>query len=188
MGVDPTETIEVQNVVGGADLGRELELTSLAMNLERADHDPENFSGLLYRMQNPTATVMLFRSGKVTVAGAASTAELEAAFEEFVTALRELGIPVGDTSAIEVQNIVANADLGERLNLNTIAIELGLQRVEYEPEQFPGLVYRPDALEVIVLLFGSGKIVVTGATERTTIETAVEAVAAQLGDLSLLAG
>ncbi len=76
--------------------------------------------------------------------------------------LKEIGISVIDEPEVKVQNIVASADLGVDLNLNAIAIGLGLENIEYEPEQFPGLVYRLDNPRVVVLIFGSGKMVVTG--------------------------
>jgi transcription initiation factor TFIID TATA-box-binding protein len=81
---------------------------------------------------------------------------------------------------------VSSADLGESLNLNAIAIGLGLESVEYEPEQFPGLVYRLDDPDVVALLFGSGKMVITGAKTRDEAETALEQVVSQLSDLDLL--
>jgi transcription initiation factor TFIID TATA-box-binding protein len=183
---DPTDTITIQNVVGVADLERELDLPTVAMDLENADYEREQFAGLLYRPHDATATVMTFRSGAVTITGAASTGDMRAAFTEYVAALHDLGIPVGDTPTPEVTNIVATADLGERVNLNAVAVGLGLEHTEYEPEQFPGLVYRLDTPAVVLLLFGSGKLVVTGATDRESIETAVEMVAARLTDLNLL--
>ena len=186
MVAEPAETIEIQNVVGAADLEREFDLAALAMDLAEAEYDPERFHGLLYRTQDPKVTVMVFGSGKVTITGATSTGDMRTAFGECVTALRELGIPVGETPETEVQNIVADGDLGERLNLSAVAIGLGLKQVEYEPEQFPGLVYRLDAPAVVVLLFGTGKFVITGASERTAIEIGIETVVTQLTDLSLL--
>jgi transcription initiation factor TFIID TATA-box-binding protein len=185
---DPTDTIAIQNVVGVADLEHELDLPTVAMDLDGANYDPDRFGGLLYRTQNPTATVMTFRSGAVTITGATSAGDMRTAFSEYVAALHDLGIPVSDTSAVEVTNIVATADLGERVNLNAVAVGLGLEHTEYEPEQFPGLVYRLDTPAVVLLLFGSGKLVVTGATDRESIETAVEMVAARLTDLNLLGG
>lgn len=185
---DPTDTIEVQNVVGVADLGLELDLRTLAIDLENTEYDPERFPGLLYRTQDPTATVMTFTSGAVTVTGAASAADMRAAFTEYVAVLRDLGIPVGDTPTVEVTNMVADADLGERLNLSAVAVGLGLEQTEYEPEQFPGLVYRLDTPAVVILLFNSGKLIVAGATDRESIETAVETVTTRLTDLNLLDG
>jgi transcription initiation factor TFIID TATA-box-binding protein len=73
-----------------------------------------------------------------------------------------------------VQNIVAVYDLNMQLNLTNIAMSLGLENVEYEPEQFPGLVYRIEEPKVVLLLFGSGKVVCTGAKEKGEIAQAVK--------------
>jgi transcription initiation factor TFIID TATA-box-binding protein len=183
----PTETIAVENVVGTADLGHEFDLATLAMDLPKSEYTPESFHGVIYKTEDPTVTVMVFRSGKVTISGAATSTEVGTAFERLVADLRDLEIAVGNPSETTIRNIVATADFGARMNLNAVAIGLGLERIEYEPEQFPGLVYRLDAPEAVLLLFGTGKAVITGATERTTIETAVETVTDQLGDLGFLA-
>ncbi|HEX9907805.1 MAG TPA: TATA-box-binding protein, partial [Thermoplasmata archaeon] len=87
---------------------------------------------------------------------------------------------------IEVQNIVASSDLGAKINLNAIAISLGLEKVEYEPEQFPGLVYRIDSPKVVVLLFGSGKLVCTGARKPEDVEAAVDKITEELKAAGLL--
>lgn len=182
----PTESIELQNVVGSAALGRELDLLELATDLNGTEYDPDEFAGLLYRTDASPATVMAFSSGKVTVTGATGTGEMRRAFGEFVAGLEEIGLSLSEPPEVSVQNMVATADLGEEVNLTAAALGLDLERVEYEPEVFPGLVYRLESPDVVVLLFGSGKIVVTGATDRASIERAVETVASQLTDLGLL--
>ena len=85
-----------------------------------------------------------------------------------------------------MQNIVASSDLGQEIDLNAIAITLGLDRVEYEPEQFPGLVYRIEEPKVVLLLFGSGKMVCTGAKKPQDVETAVLKITEELKAASIL--
>ena len=91
---------------------------------------------------------------------------------------------VADRPEIIVQNIVSSADLDASLNLNAIAI--GFEHVEYEPEQFPGLVYQLDDPEVVVLLFGGGMLVITGGKQPADAEHALSVVEARLTDLVLL--
>ncbi|MGZ7194306.1 MAG: TATA-box-binding protein, partial [Halobacteriota archaeon] len=100
--------------------------------------------------------------------------------------LRNIGIDVKGTPEIKVQNIVASADLHSVLNLNAIAIGLGLENIEYEPEQFPGLVYRLSEPKVVVLLFGSGKLVVTGGRVPEDAANAVDRIVKELKSLSLM--
>ena len=183
---DPRETIELQNVVASTGIEQELDLQSVAMDLRGADYDPENFPGVVYRTEEPRATTLLFRSGKMVSTGARSVEGVHTVLDGVFEDLRKLAIEIADEPEITVQNVVASADLGQRLNLNAIAIGLGLENIEYEPEQFPGLVYRLDEPSVVVLLFGSGKAVVTGGTTREVVERAVEVVESQLVDLGLL--
>ena len=102
------------------------------------------------------------------------------------TALSNLGLTVDEDPEITVQNIVVSGDLGETLNLNAIAIGLELEAIEYEPEQFPGLIYRLDEPAVVALLFGSGKTVLTGCKRFDDAEEATEVLVERLSDLSLL--
>ena len=100
--------------------------------------------------------------------------------------LKKLGVDVYKDLKIVIQNIVAISDLGTELNLNEVAMGLGLENVEYEPEQFPGLVYRIKEPKVAMLLFGSGKIVCTGARQTEDVSLAVEKLSAELSSLDLI--
>ena len=181
-----TDSIEIQNVVGSTGIDQELDLEALSMDLSGANYDEENFPGLVLRMNDPKATALIFRSGKIVCTGANSIATLEEAVGIVFERLGDLGIPVPDTPDLTIQNIVSGADLGSQLNLNAIAIGLGMEAVEYEPEQFPGLVYRMEDPNVVVLMFGSGKLVITGGKTPEDAERGVEAVAGKLSDLGLL--
>ena len=183
---DPKATISIENVVASTAIGQELDLQSVAMDLDGADYDPEQFPGLVYRTQSPKSAALIFRSGKVVCTGANSAEAVHDSLDIVFRKLRALQIPVDDDPEITVQNIVSSADLGESLNLNAIAIGLGLENIEYEPEQFPGLVYRLDEPEVVALLFGSGKLVITGGKQREDAEKAVDVIADRLTELGLL--
>ncbi len=184
---DPKHTINIENVVASTGIGQELDLQSVAMDLEGADYDPEQFPGLVYRTQNPKSAALIFRSGKIVCTGAKSTNDVHDSLEIVFKKLRDLRIPVEDSPDITVQNIVTSADLEEDLNLNAIAIGLGLENIEYEPEQFPGLVYRLESPDVVALLFGSGKLVITGGKEPSDAHEAVDVITGRLDELGLLA-
>jgi transcription initiation factor TFIID TATA-box-binding protein len=178
--------IRIENVVASTSLGKELDLKSISKALEGAEYEPEQFPGLVYRMKSPKAATLLFRSGKVVCTGAKSLEEVRTAIDQLVKQIEAAGVPVTKKPEIIVQNIVASADLGSVINLNAIAISLSLEKVEYEPEQFPGLVYRLDKPKVVVLLFGSGKMVCTGARKTEDVELAVERITKELRDAGLL--
>lgn len=183
--LDPKETIEIENVVASTSIGQELDLEEVTLDIG-ADYDPEKFPGLVYRTEEPKTAALIFRSGKIVCTGAKSTKDVDKGLRIVFDKLKDVGIDVKENPEIEVQNIVASADLGGDLNLNAIAVGLGLEKVEYEPEQFPGLVYRLDDPPVVVLLFGSGKLVVTGGKKPDDAEKAVDVIIKELEDLDLI--
>lgn len=183
---DPQKTVSVENVVASTGIDQELDLGALAADLPGADYNPEQFPGLVYRTSSPQAASLIFRSGKIVCTGANSVDAVHTALENTFEQLRALEIQVPDDPDITVQNIVSSADLGTPMNLNAIALGLGLENIEYEPEQFPGLVYRLNSLPVVVLLFGSGKLVITGAQEYDDTAQAIEILTTQLTELELI--
>jgi transcription initiation factor TFIID TATA-box-binding protein len=178
--------IKIENVVASTSLGKELDLQSIALALGGAEYEPEQFPGLIYRLKEPKTAILLFRSGKVVCTGAKSLESVEIAIGLVAKQIEAAGIPVKKNPEIVVQNIVATSDLGAQIDLNAVAISLGMGRVEYEPEQFPGLVYRIEEPKVVALLFGSGKLVCTGARKPSDVERAVEKITAELKDAGLL--
>lgn len=161
-------------------MGTELDLPTIAASLDESEYNPEQFPGLIYRLKEPKTATLLFHSGKVVCTGAKSLDQVKLAVEKVTKQIEKAGIKINTKPKIEVQNIVASSDLGQSINLNAIAISLGLERVEYEPEQFPGLVYRLDEPKVVLLLFGSGKLVCTGARKPQDVEAAVDKITVEL--------
>ncbi len=178
--------IKIENVVASTSLGTELDLQAIVLALDGAEYDPEQFPGLIYRLKEPKTATLLFRSGKAVCTGGKSLEQVEIAIKKVVEKIEAAGIRIKTKPTIEVQNIVASSDLGAKINLNSIAISVGLEKVEYEPEQFPGLVYRLDSPKVVVLLFGSGKLVCTGARRPEDVQIAVDKISQELRAAGLL--
>ena len=178
--------MNIENVVASTSLGQELDLNCIEDSLEGAEYNPQQFPGLVYRLKEPKTATLLFRSGKVVCTGAKSLPDVIVAIGKVKEDLKKANINITIEPKVEVQNIVASSDLEQEINLNTVAITLGLEKVEYEPEQFPGLVYRLDDPKVVVLLFGSGKMVCTGAKVPEDVERAVDKIAAELRAASLM--
>jgi len=156
------------------------------MDLPGVDYDPERFPGLVYRTEDPKTAALIFRSGKIVCTGADSVPTVHDALDTVFDVLTDLGVAVPEGPEVTIQNIVSSADIGSRLNLNALAIGLGLENVEYEPEQFPGLVYRLEEPAVVCLLFGSGKLVITGGKAVEQAGDALEHVAEKIESLGLL--
>jgi transcription initiation factor TFIID TATA-box-binding protein len=178
--------IKIENVVASTQIGENIDLNKIAREVKDAEYKPKQFPGLVLRTKEPKAAALVFRSGKVVCTGSKSVEDARRAVKQVVRIIGSLGIPVIEEPDVKVQNIVASADLGVDLNLNAIAIGLGLENIEYEPEQFPGLVYRLDKPRVVVLIFGSGKMVVTGGKDPEDARKAVERIAEELEALGLM--
>ena len=178
--------IKIENVVASTSIGDELDLWSVALALDGAEYEPEQFPGLIYRIKDPKTATLLFRSGKVVCTGGRSLSHVQQAITKVSKQIEKAGVKIKVRPEIVVQNIVASSDLNQEINLNAIAISLGLERVEYEPEQFPGLVYRLDDPKVVVLLFGSGKLVCTGAKVEEDAAEAVDKITVELKAAGLL--
>ncbi|WP_440956862.1 TATA-box-binding protein [Methanosarcina sp. Mfa9] len=179
-------SIKIENVVASTKLAEEFDLTVIESEFEGAEYNKQKFPGLVYRVSDPKAAFLVFTSGKVVCTGAKNVADVHTVIGNMAKKLNGIGITTIENPQITVQNIVASADLHTILNLNAIAIGLGLENIEYEPEQFPGLVYRIDVPKVVVLIFSSGKLVVTGGKSPEDCEKGVEVVRRQLDNMGLL--
>ncbi|MDY6959256.1 MAG: TATA-box-binding protein [Halobacteriota archaeon] len=186
---DPSQkySIKIENVVASTNIQQEIDLKRFASLVEDAEYDRERFPGIVYRTKDPKVAALIFKSGKIVCTGAKSVADVHTGLEKVFDKMRSMDIDVIKDYEVKVQNIVATAVLGSHLiDLNAIAVGLGLENVEYEPEMFPGLVYRLTDPKVVVLIFGSGKIVITGGKSINDATVAVEKIVAELESIGLL--
>ncbi|MBL7169543.1 MAG: TATA-box-binding protein [Candidatus Aenigmarchaeota archaeon] len=178
--------IRVENIVACVALGMRIPLEALVEHLDGTEYEPEQFPGLVYRVKDPKAATLIFSSGKIVCTGARSIEDVEKVIKKVVKVLKDakIGTPKPKKYKISIENIVASSKLEGRLNLDNIAFEL--EDSEYEPEQFPGLVYRMKDPKVAFLLFSSGKIVCTGARKVEDIEIAVKALSKKLKSINAI--
>ncbi len=178
--------IQIENVVASTAIADELDLAALSAALPESEYNPGQFPGLVLRLTEPKTATLLFSSGKAVCTGGKTPGEVRHAIQTVADMAASAGADVHEEPDIEVQNIVASADLGTSLNLHAIALAIGLEKVEYEPEQFPGVVYRLREPRVVTLLFSSGRLVCTGARKHRQIEEAVTDIAGELEAKGLL--
>lgn len=159
--------ITVQNISATFSISGEFDLTALADDLPNSEYEPDKQRSLIYRAPDPENTVILLpKKGRVSVAGATNKEDILTAIDHFSDELSNLGLD-REISNIQVENIVATTDLNQPLNLSATAIQLGLENVEYEPEQFPGAIYRTE--NAVILIFGTGKIVITSVSTYSQV-------------------
>lgn len=176
--------INIENVVASATLKQTIDLNSVVKAFPTVEYRPEQFPGLVFRLKKPKTATLIFNSGKMVCTGAKSELQAKRAVRKVVQELKNNGILILGRVSIQVQNIVASASLGGRIDLEKAVMTLG--RTMYEPEQFPGLIYRMDDPKVVILLFASGKLVCTGAKKEEEVYIAVDKLHKRLEEEGLM--
>lgn len=165
--------IQVVNIVVSTDLGHDIPLEKMAATLSNTEYNPEQFPGLVIRIKDPKTSALIFSSGKVVCTGARSIQKVEESIEKIIESLKKIGIKITIKPKIHIQNVVASGSIGMDLNLNVLAMKLS--NTEYEPEQFPGLVYKLMNAHATFLLFSNGKVVCTGTKSEEEVDNALDA-------------
>lgn len=185
----PTPTIE--NIVSTAKLNCDLKLKEIAIQEVNTQYNPKRFSGLIMRIKEPKATSLIFSNGKIIVLGAKTEEDSFKACKKIGKIIGSLNYTVKLTD-FKIQNIVGSCDSKLTINLyrlsNNIKEHIGESRVAFEPEIFPGLIYRlipyksqnnecnESLSNIVLLIFNSGKIVICGAKKRNQIYEAFKKV------------
>lgn len=163
--------ITVQNVVSSADIRQRLDLHEISRKIKKSRYDPEKFPGLVLKLEEPKAALLLFSSGKFVCTGTKSVEESARAINAAIEVLEKHGIGVKRSPLIKAENIVASAKLFFKVDIEKLALEL--PNTLYEPEQFPGLIFRMKDPDVVFLIFASGSLVCTGAKKESDVKRAV---------------
>jgi transcription initiation factor TFIID TATA-box-binding protein len=171
-------SIKIQNVVASVTLNQKFDLNAIVNGNPFVKYNPEQFPGLVFRLKKPKTAILIFSTGKMVCTGARSEKEAFRAVKNVIKKLKESGIIIPGKPEIKIVNMVASANLMGKIELEETACFLS--KAMYEPEQFPGLIYRVDAQKVVILLFATGKLVCTGATKEEDIHEAVENLRQQL--------
>jgi len=166
----PTKTsnYKIQNIVATTSLGKPIPLTKLARTQPNTEYNPDSFPGVILRVKEPKSAVLVFSSGNLVCTGTKSAAQVRQVIQAVIKQLRKINVNITAKPKITVQNIVASGTIDLKLNLNFLALEM--QNTEYEPEQFPGLVYKLIEPNATFLLFSNGKLVCTGTKNKQQLE------------------
>jgi transcription initiation factor TFIID TATA-box-binding protein len=177
-------TIKIENVVASATLKQRVDLNAVVKGYPGVEYRPEQFPGLVFRLKRPKTATLIFNSGKMVCTGAKSEKKARSAVMRVIKELKKSGIIIISKPELKIQNIVASANLYGAIDLEKSAYDL--DKTMYEPEQFPGLIYRMPVPKVVILLFASGKLVCTGAKKEGDVFEAVGKLHQELEDKELI--
>ncbi|MFB0568791.1 MAG: TATA-box-binding protein [Nitrososphaeria archaeon] len=188
-GGDPKPGLKIQNVVATAGFDQTFDVDAIARAFPEAEYRPGVFAGLPFKLKRPKTCTLIFKSGKMVCTGAKSERQVREAILKVAGELRAAGIPVTGKPEIKVQNVVASGALGQRVDIEELCRRSPIDvKVMYEPEQFPGAVYRMEEPKVVFLIFSNGRIVCVGAKKEEEIHQAVENLRRTLQEIGLLRG
>lgn len=175
---------KIENVVATVcvEITEKIDLNQIARKHADVEYNPERFPGLVMRIEKPRATILIFSTGKMVVTGLRQASEAERVVDKVVKNIRKAGIKLSNPE-ITIQNIVASGDLHTNIDLNMAAIVM--EYAMYEPEVFPGLIYRMQDPKTVFLIFSTGRIVCTGAKQKEIVRDAVLKLNRQVRELGV---
>lgn len=169
----PEATYKIENVVATVtlDIEEKIDLNVIARRYADVEYNPERFPGLVMRIDKPKATILVFSTGKMVVTGMRRADEAEGVVQKVIRRIKKAKIEVSNP-IITIQNIVASGDLHTSIDLNLAAVVM--EFAMYEPEVFPGLIYRMQDPKTVFLIFSTGRIVCTGGKTKEIVAEAVK--------------
>ncbi|KDR14618.1 TATA-box-binding protein [Zootermopsis nevadensis] len=161
-----------RNIVSTVNLGCKLDLKKIALHARNAEYNPKRFAAVIMRIREPRTTALIFSSGKMVCTGAKSEEDSRLAARKYARIIQKLGFPAKFLD-FKIQNMVGSCDVKFPIRLEGLVLTHG-QFSSYEPELFPGLIYRMVKPRIVLLIFVSGKVVLTGAKVRQEIYEAFD--------------
>jgi len=192
------ESLKIENIVASGVIAESIDLVEFSQKVENCElnkkrfpgavyriADPKiRFPGAVYRIADPKIACLIFSSGKIVLTGIRNSKALTDGLAIVMKSLKEAGIEPLKEPKVAITNMVCSYDLGKYINLNKVAVTLNVENVEYEPEQFPGLVYRIRDPKIVVLIFSSGKIILTGGKNLEDIRKGLDTLEKKLESIA----
>ena len=169
---EPDLDYKIENVVATVtlDIKEKIDLNVIARKYADVEYNPERFPGLVMRIEKPKATILIFSTGKMVVTGLRKASEAKTVVDNVIKRIKKAKIEISNPK-ITIQNIVASGDLHTNIDLNMAAVVM--EYAMYEPEVFPGLIYRMQDPKTVFLIFSTGRIVCTGGKTKEIVAQAV---------------
>lgn len=161
-----------RNIVSTVNLSCKLDLKKIALHARNAEYNPKRFAAVIMRIREPRTTALIFSSGKMVCTGAKSEDDSRLAARKYARIIQKLGFPAKFLD-FKIQNMVGSCDVKFPIRLEGLVLTHS-SFSSYEPELFPGLIYRMVKPRIVLLIFVSGKVVLTGAKIRQEIYEAFD--------------
>ena len=174
------ESLKTENIVASGAIAESIDIVAFSQKATNCTLNKKRFPGAVYHINDPKIAALLFSSGKIVLTGLRNSQELERGLSVIVKSLNDAGVETLKEPRVAITNMVCSYDLARYINLNKLVVTLNLENIEYEPEQFPGLVYRINDPRIVVLIFSSGKLILTGGRNREDIKKGLDVLVQKL--------
>ncbi|MBP2132249.1 transcription initiation factor TFIID TATA-box-binding protein [Methanomicrobium sp. W14] len=168
------ESLKIENIVASGEIADSISLEEVSRQIDTCELNTKRFPGAVYRIEKPKIASLIFSSGKIVLTGIRKKDDLKAGLDIIISSLKNVGVKTFDKPNVAITNIVCSYDIGKQVNLNRVVVTLNLENIEYEPEQFPGLVYRIEEPKIVALIFSSGKIILTGGKNLDDVKRGLD--------------
>jgi transcription initiation factor TFIID TATA-box-binding protein len=168
------ESLKIENIVASGVISGPIDLVKFSENVEHCELNKKRFPGAVYRIPDPKIACLVFSSGKIVLTGLKNHKALADGLVIVMNSLKSVGIEPLKDPRVAITNMVCSYNLGKYININKLSVTLNLENIEYEPEQFPGLVYRLKDPKIVVLIFSSGKIILTGGKNLKDVKKGLD--------------
>lgn len=177
--------VELVNITAGGDLGCQIELEQLASDIEAfsIQYNPKKHPGVFIQFEENGPKSTIYRTGSYVITGLKSEDQIDSEVKILYNSIQGIGLDI-NKDIPEVYNMVFTGDLQSELRLPELAIYLGMNKTEYEPEQSPFLIYRPDRTNCTVTISHTGKAVITGILDKMKASEIFEKLKEDIDELS----
>ena len=177
------ESLKIENIVASGVVAGSIDLVEFSEKTENCELNKKRFPGAVYRIADPKIACLIFSSGKIVITGARNDKALADGLAIVLKSLKDAGIKPLREPRVAITNMVCSFNLDRYINLNKLTVTLNLENIEYEPEQFPGLVYRIKDPRIVVLIFSSGKIILTGGKTLEDVKKGLDVLEEKLASV-----
>jgi len=167
-------SLKIENIVMAGRIAESLDIEYIASKLDGCVFKKNKFPGAVYHMKEPKMVALLFSTGKIVLTGITCMDNFQKGLDALIRQVNDLGIRTSSKPDVSINNMVCSYDTGLKINLTKVIVTFNYEKIEYEPEQFPGLVYRISDPKIVVLIFSSGKIILTGGKNIVDVKSAID--------------